>query len=34
MDSSGRYRVTGGMMLKIKNSEKKDEINVELSVTE
>lgn len=34
IDSSGPYRVTGGMGIKIKHKERKEEITVELAVTE
>jgi hypothetical protein len=34
MDSTGPYRVTGGLAVKIKNSEKKKEIDLDLPVTE
>ena len=34
MDSLGPYRVTGGMPFKIKQSDKKEDVNVDLAVTE
>jgi hypothetical protein len=34
MDSSGPYRVTGGMAVKIKWSQRKKEIDMNLPVTE
>ena len=34
MDSTGPYRVTGGMHLKIKHSERKKELDTDLAVTE
>jgi hypothetical protein len=34
IDSSGPFRVTGGMAVKIKHSERKEEIDVDLAVTE
>lgn len=34
MDNSGPYRVTGGMHVKIKHKDRKDEMEVHLAVTE